>query len=73
MAEEKVALKGEKILTLVRKPDGRLVPHIDGEPIMGWVDTTTNSNGSQQLTQLVFHSSLVLFETEKNPYAGKMN
>lgn len=65
--------KGEKIVVLIRQADGRLMPHVDGEPIAGWIDSTTNSNGSQQLTQLVFHSSMVGFETAKNPFAGKMN
>lgn len=71
MADEKP--KGEKLLTLVRMPDGRVIPHVDGEKVMGWVDTTVNSNGSQQLVQLVFHASLVMFETAKNPFAEKMN
>jgi hypothetical protein len=73
MADDNKPPQGAKLLCLVRMADGRLIPHVDGEPIMGWVDTTTNSNGSQQLTQLVFHSSMVLFETAKNPAAGAMN
>lgn len=63
----------DKLLTLVRRPDGRLIPHVDGEPIMGWIDTTVNTNGSSQLVQLVFATSLVMFETQKNPHADKMN
>lgn len=73
MADTDTKPKGDKLLTIVRAPDGRLIPHVDGEPLMGWVDTTCNTNGSQQLVQLVFHSSLVMFETQKNPLAGKMN
>lgn len=71
MSEEKE--KTEKLFTLVRMPDGKLVPHVDGVAVMGWVDTTVNTNGSQQLVSVVFHSSLVMFETQKNPHAGKMN
>jgi hypothetical protein len=63
----------QKVLTLVRMADGRLVPHVDGVQLAGWVDTTTNSNGSQQLTQMVFHSSMILFETARNPLADKMH
>lgn len=73
MADETTQPKGEKLLTLVRQPDGRIIPHVDGQRVMGWIDTTVNSNGSQQLVQLVFHTGLVMFETAKNPFAGKMN
>jgi hypothetical protein len=62
-----------RLLTLVRTPDGRLIPHVDGKPILGAIDTTVNTNGTQQLVQLVFHSSLVVFETAKNPLADKMH
>lgn len=63
----------EKVLTLRRMMDGSLIPHIDGNPIMGCVDTTINTNGTQKLVQLVFHSALVQFETAPNGLAGKMN
>lgn len=68
-----MAVATDKLLTLVRRPDGRLIPHVDGEPIMGWIDTTVNTNGSQQVVQIVFNTALVMFETQKNPHADKMN
>ena len=64
---------GEKLLTLRREPDGTLKPYVDGERIVGAIDTSVNTNGSQQLVQLVFHASLVLFETAKHPAANKLN
>lgn len=73
MADTQETPNGAKMLTLVRQADGRLIPHVDGEPLLGWIDTTTNSNGSAQLTQMVFHTSMVMFETAKNPHAEKMN
>jgi hypothetical protein len=63
----------EKVLTLRRMPDGSLIPYIDGSPILGSIDTTVNTNGTQKLVQLVFHSSLVQFETAPNGFAEKMN
>ncbi len=63
----------EKLLTLRREPDGTLRPYVDGDRLVGAVDTTVNTNGTQQLVQLVFHAALVLFETARHPAANKLN
>ncbi len=63
----------EKLLVIKKLPDGRLFPYVDGERVLGCVDTTVNSNASQTLVQLVFHAALVRFETVDNPSAEKMN
>jgi hypothetical protein len=63
----------ETFLTLVRQPDGRLAPYVDGKRLIGAIDTTVNTNGNQQLAQIVFHASLVVFKTARNPQAEQMN
>jgi hypothetical protein len=46
---------------------------VDGKRLIGAVDTTINTNGQQQLAQIVFHSSLVVFKTARHPNAESMN
>lgn len=66
-------LPNAKLLTMMRTPDGKLMPYVDGEPILGWIDSTVNTNGTQQMVQVIFHSSLVMFETQRHPQANKMH
>jgi hypothetical protein len=51
-------------------PDGRLWPFIENVPVLGCVDVTVSTNGNQRLA---FQTSLVLFETAKNPMTEKLN
>jgi len=63
----------ETVLTLVRQQDGRLKPYVDGKRVLGCVDVTVNTNSQTQAVQLIFHSSLVLFETAKHPGLEKLH
>lgn len=65
--------KNPKLLTLIRAHDGKLLPYIDGDLILGCVDASVHTDNSEQVVQLVFHSSYVMFETQLNPYLKKMN
>jgi hypothetical protein len=53
--------------------NGRLLPFVDGKRLIGAVDTMVNTNGNQQLAQIVFHANLVVFKTARNPQAEQMN
>lgn len=65
--------KNPKLLTLVRAHDGKLLPYIDGNLVLGCLDVHVHTDGGEQVVQLCFHSSLVFFETQLNPHLKKLN
>lgn len=76
-AEKVVAVeamgKNPQFLTLLRSHGGKLLPYIDGNLVLGCVDVSSYTSDGEQLVELIFHASAVMFETQKNPHLNKLN
>jgi hypothetical protein len=61
----------EKLLTLRRMPDGTIVPHVDGDPLIGCIEVTLINTA--KAVQLTFRTEFLLLDTAPNVFAEKMN